>query len=506
TNYTLSFTSGVQFEIKKLTIVVTPTAGQNKTYGGTEPALTYGFAPALIGSDTFSGALARDPGENVGMYNITVGTLALSTNYTLSFTSGVQFEIKKLTIVVTPTAGQNKTYGGTEPALTYGFAPALIGSDTFSGALARDPGENVGMYNITVGTLALSTNYTLSFTSGVQFEIKKLTIVVTPTAGQNKTYGGTEPALTYGFAPALIGSDTFSGALARDPGENVGMYNITVGTLALSTNYTLSFTSGVQFEIKKLTIVVTPTAGQNKTYGGTEPALTYGFAPALIGSDTFSGALARDPGENVGMYNITVGTLALSTNYTLSFTSGVQFEIKKRSITVMADVKTKVYGQPDPALTYQVTNGSLVFGDSFTGGLSRAPGELVGTYAIQKGTLALNSNYYLTYIGADLTITTGFAFNGFYSPIGGSVETSNGGTYADPVRSFKLGSTIPVKFGATWLNGGAPLTTGIHTLQAVKYSNATDSDPAIDATPTDAATTGNQFRLTDSEWHFNLST
>jgi hypothetical protein len=284
------------------------------------------------------------------------------------------------------------------------------------------------------------------------------------------------------------------------------MYNITVGTLALSTNYTLSFTSGVQFEIKKLTIVVTPTAGQNKTYGGTEPALTYGFAPALIGSDTFSGALARDPGENVGMYNITVGTLALSTNYTLSFTSGVQFEIKKRSITVTADVKTKVYGQPDPALTYQVTNGSLVFGDSFTGGLSRAPGELVGTYAIQKGTLALNSNYYLTYIGADLTITTGFAFNGFYSPIGGSVETSNGGTYADPVRSFKLGSTIPVKFGATWLNGGAPLTTGIHTLQAVKYSNATDSDPAIDATPTDAATTGNQFRLTDSEWHFNLST
>jgi hypothetical protein len=94
----------------------------------------------------------------------------------------------------------------------------------------------------------------------------------------------------------------------------------------------------------------------------------------------------------------------------------------------------------------------------------------------------------------------------FYSPIGGSVETSNGGSYADPVRSFKLNSTIPVKFGATWLNGGAPLTTGIHTLQAVKYSNATDSEPAIDATPTDAATTGNQFRLTDSEWHFNLST
>ena len=105
-----------------------------------------------------------------------------------------------------------------------------------------------------------------------------------------------------------------------------------------------------------------------------------------------------------------------------------------------------------------------------------------------------------------ITITTGFAFNGFYSPIGGSVENYTGGSYADPLRSFKLGSTIPVKFGATWLNGGAALITGIHTLQAIKYSSATDSDPPIDATPTDAATTGNQFRLTSPDWHFNLST
>jgi len=61
-----------------------------------------------------------------------------------------------------------------------------------------------------------------------------------------------------------------------------------------------------------------------------------------------------------------------------------------------------------------------------------------------------------------------------------------------------------VKFSAICF--GAPLTTGVHTLQAVKYSNATDSDAAIDATPTDAATTGNQFRLTGSEWHFNMNT
>jgi hypothetical protein len=105
-----------------------------------------------------------------------------------------------------------------------------------------------------------------------------------------------------------------------------------------------------------------------------------------------------------------------------------------------------------------------------------------------------------------ITITTGFAFNGFQSPIGGSVENGDGGTYANPVKAFKLGSTIPVKFGASWLDGGAALITGIHTLKAIKYSNSTDSDPPIDATPTDAATTGNQFRLISTDWHFNLST
>jgi len=96
-------------------------------------------------------------------------------------------------------------------------------------------------------------------------------------------------------------------------------------------------------------------------------------------------------------------------------------------------------------------------------------------------------------------------FTGFQSPIGGADAT--GGTFADPLRAFKLGSTVPVKFRLVC--GGVPNTTGVHTLQAIKYSSSTTSDAAIDATPTDAATSGNQFRLTDAstgDWHFNLST
>ena len=93
-------------------------------------------------------------------------------------------------------------------------------------------------------------------------------------------------------------------------------------------------------------------------------------------------------------------------------------------------------------------------------------------------------------------------FIGFLPPIDGADAT--GGSFANPIRSFKLGSTIPVKFQIAC--AGSSILSGVHTLQALKFSSATTADVPIDATPSDAATTGNQFRLTDNQWHYNLST
>jgi len=93
-------------------------------------------------------------------------------------------------------------------------------------------------------------------------------------------------------------------------------------------------------------------------------------------------------------------------------------------------------------------------------------------------------------------------FTGFLPPVDGANAT--GGTVANPLRTFKLKSTVPVKFTATC--GPTAVTNGVHTLQVIKWSNATTAAEPLDATPTEAATTGNQFRLTDSQWHFNLDT
>jgi gliding motility-associated-like protein len=492
-NYTLNYV-GADLTIGAKTITVTA-AAKSKTYGNADPALTYTFAPALIGTDTFTGSLTRSPGENLGNYAINQGTLALNGNYTLNYV-GADLTIGAKTITVTA-AAKSKTYGNADPALTYTFAPALIGTDTFTGSLTRSPGENLGTYAINQGTLALNGNYTLTFV-GADLAIGAKTITITA-AAKSKTYGNADPALTYTFAPALVGTDTFTGSLTRSPGENLGTYAINQGTLALNGNYTLTYV-GADLTIGAKTITVTA-AAKSKTFGDADPALIYTFAPALSTGDSFSGSLSRAPGENVGTYAINQGTLALNGNYALTYV-GADLTIIQKTVTVTAAAKSKTFGDADPALTYTFAP-ALSIGDSFSGSLSRAPGENIGTYVINQGSLALNSNYALTYIGADLTIiqktvtvtaaaksktfgdadpamtytfapalSTGDSFSGSLSRSPGD----NVGTYAINQGTLALNSN----YNLTYV--GADLTISAKTITvtaAAKSKTFGDADPAL---------------------------
>ena len=69
---------------------------------------------------------------------------------------------------------------------------------------------------------------------------------------------------------------------------------------------------------------------------------------------------SRITGENVGSYTIDASALA-NGNYVVTAHNGA-LSIDARPITVTADAKSKVYGNVDPGLTYQVTQGSLVEG------------------------------------------------------------------------------------------------------------------------------------------------
>src|SRR5213076_366881 len=400
TNYTLAYV-GANLTIGARAVTVTADA-KSKTYGDADHGLTYQITSgSLVTGDGFTGVLSRAAGENLGSYAIQQGTLALSTNYALAY-AGANLTIGARAVTVTADA-KSKTYGDADPALTYQItAGSLAFIDAFTGALSRAAGENVGSYAIQQGTLALSTNYALAY-AGANLTIGARAVTVTADA-KSKTYGDADPALTYQItAGSLAFGDAFSGALRRAVGENIGTYAIAQNTLALSGNYTLAYV-GADLTISKRAVTVTADA-KSKVYGDADPALTYQItAGSLAFSDAFSGALRRAAGENVGAYAIAQNTLALSGNYTLAYV-GANLTIGARAVTVTADPKSKVLGAPDPALTYQIKSGSLVTGEAFTGALSRAAGENVGSYTIQQGTLALSTNYSLTFVGAQLTIT-----------------------------------------------------------------------------------------------------
>jgi len=493
-NYTLAYV-GANLTIGARAVTVTADA-KSKTYGDADPGLTYQITSgSLVTGDGFTGVLSRAAGENLGSYAIQQGTLALSTNYALAY-AGANLTIGARAVTVTADA-KSKTYGDADPALTYQItAGSLAFIDAFTGALSRAAGENVGSYAIQQGTLALSTNYTLAYV-GANLTIGARAVTVTADA-KSKTYGDADPALTYQItAGSLAFGDAFSGALRRAVGENIGTYAIAQNTLALSGNYTLAYV-GADLTISKRAVTVTADA-KSKVYGDADPALTYQItAGSLAFSDAFSGALRRAAGENVGAYAIAQNTLALSGNYTLAYV-GANLTIGARAVTVTADPKSKVLGAPDPALTYQIKSGSLVTGEAFTGALSRAAGENVGSYTIQQGTLALSTNYSLTFVGAQLTITyasTGMCFGDAGHQI---LQPIN----ADGSSVFKQGSTVPAKFRVCDANGNSIGTADV--VASFKLVRTTASAGALDESVV-STTPDTDFRwsATDQQWIFNM--
>ncbi|MBD1362329.1 cadherin-like beta sandwich domain-containing protein [Mucilaginibacter sp. ZT4R22] len=406
--YTISFISD-NLTITKRTVNVSANA-QSKTYGDADPSLTYN-ADALGFSDTFSGTLTRAAGQSIGTYAISQGTLALNTNnYTLNFT-GANLTIGKKTVNVTADA-KTKSFGDSDPALTY-TADALASGDSFSGAITRAAGESFGTYAISQGTLAVSnsSNYTLNFT-GANLTINKKTINVTA-AAKSKTYGDSDPALTY-TADALIGGDSFTGAITRDAGESFGTYAINQGSLTLSSNYTLNYT-GANLSIGKRAIDIY-SGSRDVQYGDPDGVIGYSYSGTPVAGDTFSGALGREPGTALGTYATTIGAFQISngSNYDLIFHSA-PFNIIQREIIVSGGSTFKIYGDADPAINYSIYSGTLLGGTQITGALTRDAGETAGPYNVSLGTLAINdSNYKLTFQGgyfeidrAPLTLTIG---------------------------------------------------------------------------------------------------
>ncbi|OAZ02840.1 MBG domain-containing protein [Flavobacterium succinicans] len=403
--------------------IVTSRGTGTKTYAVTAGSLPSGFSLSTAGEIT--GISTQIADSNFTVTATDANGCTATYNYVL--------KLNQIPITVTATPSQTKVYGESDPVLTYTVSPSLLSGDSFTGSLTRVSGEDIGNYAIDQGSLSAGSKYLITYV-GANLTITAKPITVTATPSQTKVYGATDPVFVYSVSPSLVGSDSFTGALSRVAGENTGTYTINQGSLSAGSNYTISY-AAANFTITAKPITVTATSSQTKVYGTSDPVFAYTVSPNLVGSDTFTGALSRVAGENTGNYTITQGNLSSGSNYTITYVSK-DFVITAKPITVTADAsQTKVYGSANPVYSYTFSP-SLVSGDSFTGTLLRTAGEDIGNYAITQGSLSAGSNYTITYIRNDFTITA--------KPITVTANASQTKVYGtiDPVFTYTVSPSL----------------------------------------------------------------
>ena len=252
---------------------------------------------------------------NAGTYSVTVSST--DPNYVGS--KVVNFTITPLSVTVSA-AAKTKIYGSSDPALSYASS-GLLGTDSFTGSLTRAVGESVGSYAITIGTLSAGSNYALSYT-GASFGITAATLsssVINFSGPSGLVYDGSSKGHTAsavgvsGFSYTYTGVSPTVYASTTTAPKNVGAYSVT----ASSTDANYAGSKTVNFTITPQPVTVTA-AAKTKAYGSSDPTLTYASS-GLLGTDAFTGTLTRTAGEEVGSYNIAIGTLSAGSNYSVSY-------------------------------------------------------------------------------------------------------------------------------------------------------------------------------------------
>jgi hypothetical protein len=469
----LSDTTGV-IHAKALTVSSSGLTPANKTYDGTTSAsLTIG-TPSLVGvvspdavTLVTTGAAGAFVDRNFGAaktVNISGLTLggAGAGNYTLTQPTRIA-DITKRPVTITA-ATETKTYDG---AASSSGVPTLSGSTPLA-AGDSEPAWSQTFNNKNAGTAKVLTpaglvndgnggsNYAYTYATVSTGVINKKSITITAVS-DTKAYDSLVTSnglpLLSGATP-LVPGDTapvWSQAFAN---KNVGSGKTIIPAGLVNDgnsggNYAYNYVPDVSGVITARAITVTALV-DTKTYDGTTASsLAPHLNPALVGSDTSAFIQTFDTAA-VGVNKTitpsgTVNDGNSGLNYAISFAPAISTGvINARSVTITADAKSKVIGATDPALTYLATSGSLAVGDSLT--LVRAAGETVGTYPITINSFPASSNYTLTYVGANLTITPIVTINSTGAYDGWILESTRtssvGGSMNSNAATFQLGDDV----------------------------------------------------------------
>lgn len=251
------------------------------------------------------------------------------------------------------------------------------------------------------------------------------------------------------------------------PDNSAGTWWIIAGTL-VTNNFNVTYEPG------EITILQAPASvsfleeSLTQTYIGSQITPLVVTDPAGLEVEITYNGLSEAP-VNAGSYQV----IASITDPNYVGTQTAFMTIDPVQISILADNVEKTYGGTDPQLTYQLTEGELLFDDEFTGGLVREPGEVVGSYAVTQGNLNAGENYFIniftpgtfTINQAELIITVEDTYIFKNDPLPEFTFTFNGFAFDDnELVLTDLGYTINPDYN------GAP---GVYTItpqaSAVNY-------------------------------------
>ena len=411
-NYAFSDNTTTKYlscSINKKVLTVTAKSNQSKIYGSSDPTLTYNYSGNISGeTPKFTGTLQRTAGENIGSYPINKGTLALANNgtflannYNLTFSGSTNFSITSKTIGSLTISLDNTSY-------TY------------------DKTEKKPNVTIKDGakTLTLNTDYTLSYSNNINAGTATVTITgkgnykssTTKNFTINKrsiTVKANNQTINYGSSIATgVGYITVSNLVSGDTVTSITLTpstsNVTTSGTITPSNISINNGSGnINYNptYQKGTLVI----NRLKTATlGTCNSLTYNGATQVLAKGGNNVTIKNNEGKDAKAYMV---MYVANSNYAFSDNTTTKYlscSINKKVLTVTAKSnQSKIYGSSDPTLTYNYSGNISGETPKFTGTLQRTAGENIGSYPINKGTLALANNgtflannYNLTFSGS----------------------------------------------------------------------------------------------------------
>ena len=366
---------------------------------------------------------------------VSISGKEITQNYAVTTINGKKY-INNLNTVKLLLKGTDENYSGnsltasnivvkvggsvvTPKIKTLGSAQNITNGVQYELTLAGIPGNGVLTVEVDANTLtdkSKNKNILTKFDSKIEVDNTAPTI-----AASDITYGDTLQ-ITLSDSSSLVNKWAITSSnvlpttgwneITQTQKQTVTKTGLTVGTYYIWAKDSVENVSsksikvtGKSIDNSSISVALNPTT---YTYDGTEkkPGITVkdGTNTLTVGTE-YSFVYSNNINAGTGKVTITG-----KGNYT--GTKIVNFTINKRTLTVKSEAKSKTYGAGDPGLTYTYSNQVSGQTPKFSGALSRAEGENVGTYAINKNTLVLvdNSpflanNYTLSYVGANLTIT-----------------------------------------------------------------------------------------------------